>query len=335
MPEIFIHDEEEAWSLLAQALENPNLLDEGTNVHFEGWPNFTIYHDAADAEISGGLMRGLLEFQSSIYQSYALVEHGRADARLLTDDERKKLELKVRVRRGSTDASTNTIDLAQALANAALNQMTPTHTFIVAMTCIVVAASGWAFKAWLDNNLKKVERETLSEERQRELDIQERMADLNEQALAQNARLVERVVAQNEEIERVRKTADDARDEFAKHVPREADVVRISGVRVDPASVHKLPRAVRTARRYNELEDIFHVRALGDRTHKGRKLVLRPVNGEEDLPARIADAALDEMLIDLLSRAYWDRQPVRCTLQLYQSENRIYDARVKNVQEVG
>ena len=67
-------------------------------------------------------MQGWQDAQRTLYRSYAITAKGAADARSLTDSEREKLQLVVKIKSGSSDQEA---DLTDVLKEAVLAASTP------------------------------------------------------------------------------------------------------------------------------------------------------------------------------------------------------------------
>ncbi|HET9646181.1 MAG TPA: hypothetical protein VFP68_23145 [Burkholderiaceae bacterium] len=111
-----VRSEEEAYALLQNALDGT--LPPWAELQFDGWPRLEIYLKGKefDRSITPPLMRGLLELQKGIYQSYGAAKYDNPTKRL-SDEEKKALEIIVRVEGGSTG-----LDIALSSARSGAGQ---------------------------------------------------------------------------------------------------------------------------------------------------------------------------------------------------------------------
>lgn len=126
-----------------------------------------LYHQS----LNSSAMRGLIEFQNSLFRSVSLLLHDSAKVTSLTDEEKSNFELIFRVSEGSSDVIADVkqsfIDLGAKLAGKLI---------CIAIISIAVGYFGVeGYKAYLGNtvDLKKVEtdaqKNTLEKERQEDL----------------------------------------------------------------------------------------------------------------------------------------------------------------------
>lgn len=119
MSVITIKNEIDVYNLI-QKLEDGAFSDHLPEISFSGWPVLTIKltGEEFDQSMTTGVMKGFMELQSSIYKSYATLKYGEPNAQKLNKDERKMLEISVKVEKGSSDLS---VDYQQVALGHVLN----------------------------------------------------------------------------------------------------------------------------------------------------------------------------------------------------------------------
>lgn len=114
LPNIIIKSEEDAYEVLSNALAG-TIQPFGT-VIFDGWPtlNLNVKGRKFHQSLTPTVMRGLLEFQKGIYQSFAAAKYNYPSKRL-SESEKKDLEIRVDVHEGSSDLDINFNEIALKL----------------------------------------------------------------------------------------------------------------------------------------------------------------------------------------------------------------------------
>ena len=102
LPKIIIQNEEDAYQILQRAHNGE--LGPYSEIIFDGWPTLNIYlkGNKFHQSLTPTIMRGLLEFQKGIYQSFASAKYNHPTKRL-SEAEKKDLEIRVNVSKGSSD----------------------------------------------------------------------------------------------------------------------------------------------------------------------------------------------------------------------------------------
>src|SRR6185312_2546185 len=101
---IVVRSEGDAWKWLKRALANSIPTDSPVNLRFDGWPSLDLRfkgHDF-DSSIPTRIMPPLLEAQKEIHRLYSQLRYGEQNLRRLTSEERERLELVVKVEKGSS-----------------------------------------------------------------------------------------------------------------------------------------------------------------------------------------------------------------------------------------
>lgn len=163
---VIINSPNDAFVLLKQLLEDKN-KNSTYEVDIGNLPPLEIYlkGDKFDNSLTTGVMHGLIDLQNSIYRSYALLKHGGTDLRLLKDYEKEALELKVVVKKGSSDLEVDTDNLVNKLVEL-MGKMESKH-ILVSICVITLALFGYGVTSrYFDFKTEQVnaEKETKAEE---------------------------------------------------------------------------------------------------------------------------------------------------------------------------
>lgn len=149
-PSYTIASEADAFALLEQLVAG--LAIEEAQVAFSGWPRFEIRIQGRDyaGTIPTRVMPTLLELQRQIHRVYASTVYG-DPSRRLTQADRERLELVVRVEAGSSVFETLLDGAFWRTLQEAVAKMSPTQVTAVLLVAGIAVTStiGWAL--WLNN----------------------------------------------------------------------------------------------------------------------------------------------------------------------------------------
>ena len=98
-----IESENDAFALLREIVEGEK-IDETQSIELVNWPRFVIRikGEQFNGTIPTRIMPSLLELQKEVNKAYCLAVYGEESTRKLTKKDREKLELVVKVDKGSS-----------------------------------------------------------------------------------------------------------------------------------------------------------------------------------------------------------------------------------------
>lgn len=305
LPELVIHSEDEAFALLKLALEGN--LPPWASVRFDGWPKLEIYLKGKDfdSSLTPPVMKGLLEFQKGIYHSYAVAKYEDASRRL-TDEEKKALEIVVKVESGSSDLSVDFQELAVKFIEQIGGKMDSTHVLILGLTFLVLHFGKAALTSYLDNR-KEVRLREVSDETQRKT-----LEMLTFQSEKETERLVivTQALAQKPQAQEMAAIANDSKTELLRGLV-EAEQARVSGVSFSGPAAMSL---VQNARRESEeirLDGTYRLFKLDWTDQSKLRVKVWNTQTGQELDAILENDTLSGAYKDLLRKAEWDRTPVQ------------------------
>ena len=147
---IVITSELEAYEILQMALENK--IPEYDRLIFDGWPTLNLHLEGEKfhQSLTPTVMKGLIEFQKSIYQSYAVAKYDSPNRRL-TEEEKKDLEIRVDVKDGSSNFDINFQEIAVKLIEQIGSRMNPTELLLTVVAIAAMFFGSSSYKVYLDN----------------------------------------------------------------------------------------------------------------------------------------------------------------------------------------
>ena len=153
-----IESENDAFALLREIVEGEK-IDETQSIELVNWPRFVIRikGEQFNGTIPTRIMPSLLELQKEVNKAYCLAGYGEESTRKLTKKDREKLELVVKVDKGSSWFETLLGDKLLKIIQDATGKMTPEQLVLIAIVFGVLVASTVGWKAWLTKKSKDKE----------------------------------------------------------------------------------------------------------------------------------------------------------------------------------
>jgi hypothetical protein len=153
---LVIKSEEEAWKILSEALEGKR-FPEGTFITFSGWPRFDIRVEGSDwhQSVPTRVMPSLMELQKDIWRSYAQMRFGHSNLRHLSEEDKERLEIVVKVNEGSSWYTALLDGPLSKAAASVVDKMTPEELIISVLGVAVVWGGTQIFREWFKSQVEK------------------------------------------------------------------------------------------------------------------------------------------------------------------------------------
>lgn len=304
LPDIVIRSEEDAYAVLALARDGK--IGAFANLIFDGWPTLSIYlqGEKFHQSITPTVMRGLLEFQRGIYQSYAAAKYNLPTKRL-SEEEKKALEIRVDVKDGSSDFGINFQELAVKLIEQLGGKMDPVHVLITVVSIAVLYFGTSAYRSFLEYR-KDVRVKEVSDETQRKTLEALQFTSAQE---TERTRIMADLVRQDHRIENINRLAHDVQSEVVKTLAA-GDKAAIEGIVIDPTVADSLTRNARRKSSEVRLDGVYRLMKLD--WSDALKFKVRVFNTETglQLDADVQDDSLTGKYREALREAEWNRSPV-------------------------
>lgn len=303
--DIVIRSEEDAYAVLELAAKGE--LGPYRDIVFDGWPTLQLYlkGDKFDQSITPTVMRGLLEFQRGLYRSFAAAKYDNPTRRL-SDDEKKSLEVRVDVGKGSSDFGINFQDLAIELVKQLGGKMDPTSVLIAVVSIAVLYFGSSSVKAYLEYR-KDVRAKEVSDETQRK--TLEALQFTSSQE-TERMKIMADVVKASPRVENIARLAYDAQTELVKSMAA-GDEARLAGVSVEPEIAEALTRNARRKGVDVRLDGLYRLLKLDWSGETKLRVKIYNVNSAIVLDADVQDDSLDGRHKAALREAEWNRVPVQ------------------------
>lgn len=305
LPDIIITSEEEAYAVLRMAHEGA--IRPFRNIVFKGWPTLSLYLQGPKfhQSLTPTIMRGLLEFQRGIYQSYAAAKYDHPSRRL-TEEEKAALEIRVDVNDGSSDLEINFQELAVKLIEQLGGKMDPVHVLIIVVTIAVLYFGTSAYKSYLEQR-KEIRLKEITDETQRKTIEALQFSGSQE---TERLKLVSALAKDDHRIEAIARIAYESQTEVVKSLAAGTSA-KVEGVQLTPSIAEALTRNARRKSTEVRLDGIYRLVKL-DWTDP-LKFRVRIYNAEtgDEFDADVQDDSLAGRYKEYLREAEWARSPVR------------------------
>jgi hypothetical protein len=304
LPDIIIRSEEDAYAVLQLASDGQ--IPPFGELVFDGWPTLNLYlkGDKFHQSITPTVMRGLLEFQKGIYQSYAAAKYNTSTKRL-SEEEKKALEIRVDVHDGSSDFEINFQELAVKLIEQLGGKMDPVHVLITVVTIAVLYFGTSAYKSFLETR-KDIRTREIADDTQRKTIEALQFTSVQE---TERTKILTDLARKDHRVESISKLAYDAHSEVIKTLAA-GDSSSIDGIPLSSEVAESLTRNARRKSSEVRLDGTYRLVKL-DWTDP-MKFKVRVFNVETGLhlDAEVQDDSLTGKYKEALREAEWSRSPV-------------------------
>jgi hypothetical protein len=314
MPKLVISSEDDLFSALDRLLAEPagELKEEGWEVSFDGWPRLeiTLQGEDFDGGIPTRIMPALLDMQRKVDEAYLRLTEG--EVRRLKKEERRRTELVVRVKSGSSIFSSELAPVLNAIAQA-VGKMNGTETLIGILSVAAITGGVFAFKYYLNGR-----------QSEKELDIKLAMSAEETRRL----QVVERAIEQSNEIVREQSEAQaKAFDNLLNRLDSTDTIVADGQPLIDGETGKKLARAPRRETIESRLDGDFMILSVDSGGVRGGfKLHVRKLDDDLLLTVNVPQGTLAEAQIATLQEGEWGKRALTLRLNTRKRGDVIVDA---------
>ncbi|PPC99526.1 MAG: hypothetical protein CTY35_03970 [Methylotenera sp.] len=319
MAQIKISNEKQAFDYLEKVLHN-QIGDESIEIVFDNWPLITLRLEGKgyDSTITSEMASSIVELQYAVNRTFARVVHNTSTARTLTADEKKDIQFKAKVEKGSSLVTIDLGDYVQKLGLAITDKMTPEMLAITLIGVSVAAGTTLAVRAFVKHRSEQIAADTeakklisLSQEETKRLEI-----------FASAMTRVPLLKKANEDF-------DVARHEMVKSIG-EATSVTINSVKLDNESAKAIastPRATSTQIQANGNYYIREIKWLTDEV----LLTLEDIGTKRSFKASFNDTSLKPTELAIIKEKEWSRGVVYLSINATELRGEITSATIISV----
>lgn len=304
LPDIVITSEEDAYRVLQMARDGQ--IQPYGNIVFQGWPTLNLYlqGEKFHQSITPTVMRGLLEFQKGLYQSYAAAKYNHPTKRL-SEDEKKALEIRVDVKDGSSDLDINYQELAVELMKQLVGKMEPIHIVVTVVSIAVLYFGNSAYRSYLEHR-REIRSKEVSDETQRQELEATKFAGVQE---TERMKIMASLVSSDHRLGNISRLAHEAHTEVVKSMAA-GDSSKIDGIPLTPDMAESLTRNAKRKSSEVRLDGIYRLIKLDWTDPLKFKVRVFNVESGLQLDAEVQDDSLTGKYKEALREAEWSRAPV-------------------------
>lgn len=296
MENILIRNEDDAWGLLKDIIEE-NLPAENFQICFENWPRFHIIltGDKYNSTITTKVMESFIEIQKSINRTYANLKYDRPLPQLLSDEDKRDLELVVQVKPGSTDLIGLIDGPLSKMAEGVVTNMDGHQTMMAILGCGLLFAFTVCFKAYVQKQKETKDSDTLIA-----------LSDKETECM----KIFSEAINRSQRLALIRTEAEETYNSVLKGTSS-ANVVNIGDFKLEQPEVKEILRPVKSKSAEVQLNGEYRVLAIDNKKTDFYKVDLQYGDGRL-FSARLEDKflATKEQNRALIENALWQRTPI-------------------------
>lgn len=297
--DIVIRNEEDAWKWFEKALNNDPELEQPLNIRFDGWPTLDLRYKGNDfdSSVPTRIMPTLLEAQKEINRFYAQLRYGDQNLLRLKQEERERLELNVKVKKGSSEYATNLSNVLTESARSAVSNMESTHILYSVLFIALTWGATIAWKSWLKHQAEI-----------KGMDHDVKLTKLENDRIG----LLARAHKKEPYLEDLSEGVDEFRnDSLTKLKPMDSLTLPNSDVKIDGRYASELTHRKREQSEEHRIDGEFIILSVTSGGEaQGFKIKVRRRIDDEEFTVTIPEGTLTSDQIDILKNNEWAKKPV-------------------------
>lgn len=312
--EYVIKNEQEAWDLLFQLEKGDVDGDEPFKLKFNGWPSLDLHYQGVDFDqsVPTRVMPVLLDAQKEIHRLYCQLRYGEQNLRKLTRDDRVRLELVVKVEKGSSNLVTNLQDALNEVVKNSLANMESKHILYAILGVALMWTSGAAWKAYVDSKAKEKEIESRVE-----------MSRLEKEKI----KLLTDIKSSYPSVEQMSGGIDSFRN-HSLNTLKNSDKLELPNTTLNidgnyASEITYTPRAESVEIR---IDGDFIIQSVDSGSTKGFRLKVQRVTDNSVMTVNIPDGTLSAEQKEVLQKNEWAKKAVRLEINAKELRGQITSA---------
>lgn len=325
-----VETEAEAWKII-EALFDGKAIAIKPRVAVAKWARFHAKFWLGDANglITPSVMKGLIDVQDAIFRARGVLIEENDDLRTLSAEDRRAYEIKVKVKKGSTDVSFDINEIASQLGHDLIGKMTPEQVFIAVMTLILIYGGVSFWRGWIEKRREEIREQAESERLQKILDTQKYATDVDLKRFEMLAKLQDKLIEGVSIID----ATESGRIGLLKSASV-ADKSNIGGVQLSPEEAKYLAKGAGHTEEKSVLKGEFRILRVDSSTADGFKVLLHHVKTEQEFWARLRDALLSEQDLKVVQDGEWKKKPIKAVVSITTKNHQITAAVIEEATEV-
>lgn len=318
---ISITNEKDAFFQLQRALAS-EFDDQPINIEFKNWPILIVSLEGKgyDSTITSHMAEALVELQHAMNRTFARVVRGSGNPNVLTLEQKRTIEFKAKVEKGSSLLTVDLSDYATKIVSGLVGKMDGTQLVMLTLGTAVIAGSTLAYKAFLKHR---------SEDKKVELATQERIGLSQEET----KRLVQlqQIMTVQPKLEATRQDFDDARYSLIKSVG-DANTLKVQGVELNRAEAKSIASTPRSTSDEVQLNGHYRIDKL-DWTKAGEvRISVWSTDESREFTAKLNTESLNTAQKEMLKKAEWERKNLHLQVNATQLRGEITTATIVGIE---
>lgn len=315
---IAIRNEDDAWNFLEKTLkegapEGPFELD------FESWPvlEFKIKGDKFESSLTTKVMQGFIDLQKNLNAAYSQLKYNRQNAVGLSAEEREKLEIVVRVDKGSSLFKVDLQPAVSTLLQGIAGKMTGTEIVVTVLGVSLIAGGVICAKAYFE-----------SQRQQKQIDI----VPLLSAEETKRMEIFAKAVKQQPKIGAIYEAAEETYNSILKGAA-DANYLEIGGRKIPQEDVESLIRQQRSRSTDVKLSGMYRILKVDSSKPEGFLVEVRSQDNGQAFTAKIEDKWFfrKEAHLKMIQKAEWEKTPIHLDIVGKELHGQIKDAIIQDV----
>jgi hypothetical protein len=322
-----IRSEEQAWDLFNRAKKG-EFSKKPLIPSFDGWPNqeITFWRDGEHEVLTVPMMEALIDYQQGLYRSFLLLEEDTSNLRRLSEEYRRRYEVKFHVGEGCTKLIPDLSEALKKFAETAAAHMSGQQLTITILGIALIWGSVAAWRAWLNNKAKQASEEAKNETTREFLSTQRFATSQETKRLEMLTRALEKATGSRALVE----ASDEAKAGVLRAATR-VDETEVADVVLEPEAARKISRLTRTEPELRVIEGTFEVLRNDAEPRTPFRVKIRDTDTGEEFFARIRDALVAGDDRRIISEAEWTHRPFWARIEVKRNRGRITEATIVQV----
>jgi hypothetical protein len=325
-----IHNEQEAFDFL-EKLNNGTISIGSQPLKFDGWPTMHIHlqGEKFNGTITPTIMKGLLELQKNIYQSYGLIRYGDANTQRLTKEERDELEINVKVSGGSSNYDINFQELLTTIFSATVGKMTPDAALVLVLGFSLMYFSASSLKTFLDNRKEIRLRDIESEEQRASI---EALRFSSEQE-TKRTEILTQAMSHQPIFNAMSEHSKDFKTVMLKALSV-SESISLQNVEISGDIAQELSINARRTWQDARLDGVFRIYSVDSSNLTQLKVKIQNISNNNIVIAIVQDQTMDSRHRTAIQNAEWSRQAIELTINAKELNGDFKDAVIIAAKEI-
>lgn len=292
-----ISDEATAFKYLEAALAD-QFDNKDVQLDFKGWPKITLRltGEGYDSTVTSDIAQALVDLQHALNRAYARTVHHTANARSLTAEERRSINFKAKVEKGSSAIEVNLGEFAEKLSLALVGKMSADHIVITVLGLAAIAGSVIAYKAWMATRSEALK-----------VDAEARRAITMNQEETKRHEILAKALSRKDSLAFAEQDFHDVRRELLKSAG-DAQGVTMQGVVMQGTDARALATTPRTQSEDVQLNGHYTIDKVDFHNPESFRFSVQSTDGYGQFIATMRPESLNAEQMDRLNSGTWDRK---------------------------